>query len=227
MVAYRKLAGVLVVALSATLAGATAFDGKQLAPVVESADFEVELSRPDPGSPRAMALAALDTAQDVTLYSLQPWEPPTPPDAWRRLPYKEQSRRASELWRRSEREWCSSERCYYDNRVLGKTRIEASDLSDVHRALQESLGQVPDYAAACVPEFRHAVAFVSAGKRYDVLLCYGCGQVAVYVDGDSDDRRQSTAKGRYDRGQTHAMGEEAALDGILARAGIALAAKPD
>lgn len=219
MVSYRKIAVVLAAALLlplALLASVSVFGDKATMDTVASGDFKVELSPPESGSPRARALAALDRAQDVTLYSLQPWQPPQSPPAWQDLPQAERSQRETEQWQRSEREWCKRERCYHHNRVLGQTSVKAADLQEVHKALRESLGQVPDYAAACIPEYRHAVSFISAGKHYDVLLCYGCGQVAVVIDDDL-----------HDRGQTYAMGEERALDAILTRAGIALAAKPD
>ena len=73
---------------------------------------------------------------------------------------------------------------------------------------------MPDYGTACVPEYRHAVEFVSDGVQYQVLLCYGCGQVAVGVDGKFGGD-----------GQTYDMGEEADLDGILTKAGIRQAPK--
>jgi hypothetical protein len=65
---------------------------------------------------------------------------------------------------------------------------------------------------ACVPEYRHAIGFVSDGKRYEVLLCYQCGQIMIAVDGV-----------QREDGQAASMGDLEALHAIFRRAGIPLA----
>jgi hypothetical protein len=82
------------------------------------------------------------------------------------------------------------------------------------KALRESLGKIPGYVSSCLPEYRHGVAFVSGGHRYDVLLCYQCGQVRVVIDGDEEGSAN---------GQTYSMGSQAALNAILRKARIPLA----
>ncbi|MEH6420682.1 hypothetical protein [Pseudomonas sp. CGJS7] len=182
---------------------------------VEKAELPPKWMPPEPGSVRARVFAALADAQETTLYSLQPWQPPVPPEQWDELPYKERSRREERLFERSEREWCKREKCFHDNRVLGRTRVAAADLPVVRTALSDALSRVPDAVSLCRPEYRHAVSFVSAGQRFEVLLCYQCGQFLL-VDG----RNQED-------GQAGSMGDQAAIDAILRRAGIALAKAPD
>ncbi|ALN59857.1 hypothetical protein GLE_4516 [Lysobacter enzymogenes] len=166
---------------------------------------------PQPGSLRARALSALDGAEDLTLYSLQPWEPPPSPPQWQDLSAVELSRREASLEQRSRRDWCKRERCFHDQRVLGRTRLAAADRPAVRAALAQALGQVPDASSLCMPSYRHAVSFVSAGLRYEVLLCYQCDQIAV-------------AAGRErEAGDSGGLGDRAAVDAILRRAGIALA----
>ncbi|MFC5570224.1 hypothetical protein ACFPN1_09155 [Lysobacter yangpyeongensis] len=82
--------------------------------------------------------------------------------------------------------------------------------------MRESLRDVPNYATACVAEYRHAVEFRADGHLYQVLLCYHCGQLAVLIDGQSDGDEQ-----------TYNMGDEKALDAILRAAGVRLAPKSE
>lgn len=86
-------------------------------------------------------------------------------------------------------------------------------MNAVRQALGLSLSQVPDYATACIPKYRHAVAYESDGHRYEVLLCYECGQVGIVLDG----------KEVLEADQTYEMGDEKALNAILERAGVPLA----
>jgi hypothetical protein len=190
------------------------------ATAAEETEYELpdETSPPQAGSARAKALAALDRAGTLALYSLQPWSPPRPeppaPD-YNSPEYEGYARARSTAWEKSQREWCTADECLHDNKVLGRTVVPVGDsLRAVTWAVRESLGKVPSYASACIPEYRHAVEFDADGRRYLVMLCYGCGQVAVAIDGKlSRDE------------QTHDMGDEAALDAILKAAGIPLAPK--
>ena len=174
---------------------------------------------PSPDSPRGQALAALSAlkeADEVTLYSLQPWQPPAPdgpmpeygsPD------YESFLRERSAATERSQREWCARAACLYRNRILGKVVPEdAGGRALVLDAALRSLGADPDYAFACIAEYRHAVEFRADGHLYQILLCYGCGQVAVAIDGKL---------GRP--GQTHDMGDEDGLDRMFVGAGVPLA----
>jgi len=169
---------------------------------------------PEPDSLRARALDALAGAQELTLYSLQPWQYPRTPAAWDELSDTERSRREAALVERSESRWCKRETCFYRNRVLGRTRVVRADAAVVRTALGEALGRVPDYVSLCAPEYRHAVSFVSGGRRFEVLLCYQCGQILVVENGEQAS------------GQAASMGDLRALNAILRRAGIALAKIP-
>lgn len=166
--------------------------------------------QPAADSLRARALKAFDGAQEVTLYSLRPWQYPESPPAWDRLPDEEKSRREDALLERSRKQWCKRATCFHQQRVLGRTRVAAADLPAVRTAVRQTLATIPDASSLCLPEYRHAVSYVSAGKRYDVLLCYGCGDVEIYQGSESDG------------GGAWEMGDQRALESILRRAGIAL-----
>lgn len=208
------------------LAGrADASEGKREKFEVSKVVGERGMERPDVpqppqrDSPRGRALAAL-AAMDgaLTLYSLQPYVPPDlPPVEGARgsAKYIAAQKRNEEILERSQDEWCKRGDCLSGNKVLGKVAVKAkNDRSQVMRALRESLGKIPGYASMCHPEYRHGVAFVSGGKRYDVLLCYQCGQVRVVIDGDEENSSD---------GQTYSMGSQAALNAILRKARIPLA----
>ncbi len=163
---------------------------------------DVVLTPPSRWSARGRTLAALDDATDVVLYSLQPWMPPDD----------------SADWERSQRDWCVGQRCLLDNRILGETPLRATaDVRAATTALRAALGSVPDMVSACSPEYRHAVGFTADGTRHQVLLCYSCGQIAMLVDG----------KQRGGDEQAGQMGDERALDAILRRAGVPLAAREE
>jgi len=177
---------------------------------------EVHVSAPDPDSPRGRALAAMAKVDAFELYSLQPWQPPAdmgPAPAYGTPQHEIFEREQTAAWRRSEAEWCTRTACLLRNEILGRTAIGAADVAPVRDALRLSLSQVPDYATACIAEYRHAIAFEAEGHRYQVLLCYACGQVGLVIDG----------KAALEADQTYEMGDEKALNAILQRAGVALA----
>lgn len=211
MDSLRSSLAVAALALWSTLAWAA--PARAAAPAdIAASSLEDAVRPPEPGSLRAQAIAALERADAMTLYSLQPWQYPRLPAQWARLSVHERDRREQALVERSEREWCGKgQRCFYRNQVLGRTRLGAADRAKVRAALNEAVGQVPDAVSLCAPEFRHAVSFVSGGRRFDVLLCYECGQVLV------------STGGRQELGQAGRMGSQRTMDAILRRAGIALA----
>lgn len=191
--------------------------------VYSSADEDdvpkVEISSPDPKSARGKALAAIDSGADFVLYSLQPWSPPQFPrsDAEYGTPEFEAHEAAEHAaWEKSRKEWCAHDDCLYDNLILGKTKLDrAADIETATNNAKLSLGQVPDYATACIAEFRHAIEFVANGHKFQILLCYQCGQVGVAIDGEIGYAEQ-----------TYDMGKEGDLDAVLTKAGIPLAPKP-
>jgi len=106
---------------------------------------------------------------------------------------------------------CKRGSCLAANAVLGQVDItDPVSLREVRAALHDSLAQIPDFAAACIPEYRHAIGFDANGRRYRVFLCYECGQVGIEVDG----------KDTLDAEQTFQMGDVKVLNEILAEAGV-------
>jgi hypothetical protein len=97
---------------------------------------------------------ALHDAQRVELYSLEPW---FDPDA------------------------AKQEAMWHDFVLLGHTTLSKEDsriaVAEFEAAIEKSAGG----SAACFDP-RHAMSFVSAGHKYDILLCYECGGLAVYRD---------------------------------------------
>lgn len=204
---------VLFAALSPAQAADTAPVAQEPAGTpAEHQDFKIEASPPKPGSARAQALAALDTAERLTLYSLQPWQPPETPEAWSKLRSSEFSRRVRKLNDSSQREWCHAHECIDGNRVLGSVEVGAADRATVLQALRDSFAKVPNFGFACGAQYRHAVGFFDAGQHYQALLCYHCGQVKIRVDG----------KDRSGDEQTYEMGDLRAINAILTRAGVRL-----
>ncbi|WP_394539719.1 hypothetical protein PRJ39_03620 [Lysobacter enzymogenes] len=186
----------------------------------EEQDFKVELEPPKAGSLRAKALAALtslDRAQALTLYSLQPWPTPRTPAAWYKLPEAEQSERVAAFFEKDRRRWCRGHACIDANRVLGRVETSGADRLAVLQAARDALGKVPNFGYACAAEYRHAIAFADQGHRYEILLCYHCGQVKVVVDGKERSGDQSA----------YEMGDLRTIDAILTRAGVLLAKGAD
>ena len=214
MDAYRRLTSAAVGLLLALPAMATSTSPPQATSVtVEKIDLNRPiLWPPEPGSGRQQALAALDGATGWTLYSLQPWfyepsagEPGSEVEASRSVRHEDD-------FTRSQAQWCRDEACFYDTRVLGRVELDGRDRAEAESAVRETLKLVPDYASSCAPEYRHAIAFANGGKRYELLLCYQCGQFQLMVDGEI-----------RDSGQAISMGDLGALNAIFVREGIALA----
>lgn len=100
------------------------------------------------------AVDALRSAQAGVLYSLEPWSEPE-------LPGPKLEGFA----------------------VLGKTELTGkaflSAVNEFETAVVESNGET----AACFDP-RHALEVVSKGRRYRLLLCYACQQMAIFRDGE-------------------------------------------
>lgn len=208
-----------VAALSVVaLAGCDRMRSGEQVDVVRQGDYEIVLSRPDPGSERARAFRDLGQASRFVLYSLHPETPLFAPEsthAYGTPEYEAEVSAKVEAERRRRAADCLRTGCIGRNPVLGKVTVDAeADRRVLRDILARSLGKVPSYESACIAEYRHAIAFVADGRNYQVLLCYGCGQVAVGVDGEFDRDEQ-----------TYDMGNEADLDAILRKAHIRLAPK--
>ena len=109
-----------------------------------------------------------------------------------------------------EANWCRGHECLDGYRVLGRVAMAPGDRAAVTHLMTRWLRDEPDFAAACAPEFRHALTWRNDGKRYALLLCYGCGIYELLVDGE--------VKLRYGQGG-HPEGEPL-FNARLAAAGI-------
>jgi hypothetical protein len=180
---------------------------------------KVQVSPPDPKSPRGQALAAIEHGTHFVLYSLRPREYPRAQESkyeYGTKEYNNEAKRYLDAWNEKKEESCKGGKCLYLNPVLGKVEpLDQKDVEILKITLRSALGKVPDYAAACIAEYRHAISFVSDDKSYDILLCYHCGQVGVVVNG-----KEGFAE------QTYGMGSQSDLDAMLTKAGIPLAPKP-
>ena len=190
-------------------------------PPQEAAQFEIKISQPEKGSPRGEALVALEQATDFVLYSLRPEDPMFAPDSrfdYGTPAYEADVKPKVDAFKNAQAINCKRTGCLYGNPVLGMTAIKLPGERELLRdTLARSLGKVPNYGMACAAQYRHAISFSSGGKRYEILLCYGCGQIGIGQDG----------KLLLGSDQAYDMGSEAKLDAILKTAGIELAPKPD
>ncbi|QWP78304.1 hypothetical protein J5226_07905 [Lysobacter sp. K5869] len=202
----------LCVGVAAALAwSAQAAPPKKAEPPKEIYSFKRDAA-PAPGSARAQALAALAGAQEATLSSLQSWTFPDELKDLSEVPRAQHNQAVAERYQRSRQQWCESAECFYQTRVLGRTPVAAADLDAMRKLLRGALGAVPPYPSTCLPQYRHALSYVSAGKRYDILLSYPCGQILIGIDGQERERGQAS------------LTQQRALDEMLTRAGVPLAA---
>lgn len=181
----------------------------------DSADFVVETSAPEPGSSRALALAALDLAEEIELYSLQPYVPPPPPFPGQPdgNDYDVKLNASTESYDNH----CRQGGCLYGNKILGKVDVVGRrDQDALREILRLSLDRVPNYGLACAAQYRHAIGFKSDGDEYHVMMCYECGQIAIAMNGNAGYQEQA-----------YEMDGEPELDAILKQAGVPLAPKQD
>jgi hypothetical protein len=99
------------------------------------------------------AKAVLDNPSLVTLYSLEPLEKPGKDNAF-------------QGWK-----------------VLGKTTVkEVEARKKLLSALEKSIAEPGRGGAKCFDP-RHAIRATQEGKTVDLVICFECGWVYVYVDG--------------------------------------------
>jgi hypothetical protein len=103
---------------------------------------------------------------------------------------------------------------YYSWKVLGRTTIEDSDtrnsiVSAVERGIEEE-----GMPAKCFDP-RHAIHASHKGKTVDLLICFQCKQILVYLDGERQDPYLLTSSS-----------PEPVLDKVLTQANVPLAEKP-
>lgn len=218
----RIIVVVCVVSMMSACRSGSASKGsiEAVPPPVAPDDFKIEISRPDPESARGQALAAIGNGTHFILYSLKPRDYPLAQESkfkYGTQEYENEQKIYMDAWNKEKEASCKGGKCLYFNSILGKIEpIDPKGIETLKATLRSTLGKVPNYAAACAAEYRHAISFTSDGKQYDILLCYHCSQVGVAVDG----------KVLEDESPTYDMGEQRDLDSMLTKAGIPLAPKP-
>ncbi|GAA0717277.1 hypothetical protein [Dokdonella soli] len=100
----------------------------------------------------ADASRALESAKQIVLYSLEPWERPS-----------------------------KVEVTFHGYKVLGKTELDESHTATARGAFKSATAAWDGRIATCFDP-RHALRIVSDGHVYDFLLCYACHQLEVYRD---------------------------------------------
>jgi len=105
------------------------------------------------------AAQALASATKVTLYSLDPS---------RSLEPQSGKQKKSML---------------HDCTILGKVELRNTAAKQATKAFQDAVFGWRGSAGACFDP-HHALSVVSGGHTYDYLLCYSCGGMAIYKDGE-------------------------------------------
>jgi len=105
---------------------------------------------------------------------------------------------------------------YYGWKVIGKTVIDdlntqKSILSALEKGVEEFGSGTPP---ACFDP-RHAIHATRNGKTVDLLICFECQQILVYLDGQRQDPYVFTSSS-----------PESVLDKVLSEANVPLAPKP-
>ncbi|KFN43203.1 hypothetical protein [Arenimonas oryziterrae] len=169
-------------------------------PAVESHEFKVAYSRNAPESIEMQSIAAFAGASKIEVISLLPWDASAyfarerklaPPDDASEAVKKAYYSGETERQQRDQEEWCRPGPCIEGNRVLGTVSVDSPErIAKIQEILQAWYETAPNYGLACISQYHHAVAFTSAGKHYQVLLCYHCGQYTILVDGKSSPDNQ-------------------------------------
>jgi|SRR5437773_2079470 len=103
---------------------------------------------------------------------------------------------------------------YYTWKVLGKTVIEDADThQSVISAVEQGIAESGRPASCFDP--RHAIHASYNGKAVDLLICFECKQILVYLDGQRQDSYLLTSSS-----------PEPVLDKVLTQANVPLAPKP-
>ncbi len=130
------------------------------------------------------AVAVLDKADRIELYSLEP-EPEKKPE-------------------KTLRGWA----------VLGKVTLEDAKVrNQVLTSLKEGVGR--GRGAKCFDP-RHAIQASRAGQTVDIVICFECGWVYVYYDGEQEPSAVLTIN----------RAAQSEFDKILKAAGVALSPPP-
>jgi hypothetical protein len=104
---------------------------------------------------------------------------------------------------------------YFGWKELGRTTIDDPEILRNVVSTVEKGFEVGGRAAACFWP-RHALHVSHKGKTVDILICFHCSQVAVYVDGK-----------QVDPYLTISLSPQPVLDKLLIDAKVPLAPKPE
>jgi hypothetical protein len=72
---------------------------------------------------------------------------------------------------------------FQDWKVLGKTRVDKAETrKQLVAALEKGITDNPDSVANCF-EPRHGIRATHQGKTVDLVICFRCAQIQVFLDG--------------------------------------------
>jgi len=97
---------------------------------------------------------------------------------------------------------------FHGYRIMGRLKLEGERKRVLVRMLYDSMARVDDEAACFTP--RHAIQATHGGRSVNLVICFSCGPMKVYVGANH-------SSGGVDRGA------KSYFDGVLRNAGIALA----
>jgi hypothetical protein len=187
MIRHRLARSCLLIAVI-VLGGCVHGDKAVVAATVVAPPMKLQARPRLPEETEMQFLAALEHADSVEIVSLASREaeitrrshadtgnPDRGSDEW-------QARNEAEL----DAAWCTApEACIEGDHVLGRVAVvDAVARRELLGHLRGWLDTRPSEDYACIPEFRHAVEFVTNGVRRQVLLCYQCGQYTLRQDGE-------------------------------------------
>jgi TPR repeat protein len=102
-------------------------------------------------------LKALNSPSTITLYSLQPWGGPDLP------------------------EWD-----FHGHHQNGHVALNQEKARQAIAALNDAISKgAAGVQSLCIINPRHALRVISSGNTYDILICYECGQLELYKNGQS------------------------------------------
>ena len=107
----------------------------------------------------------------------------------------------------------AKEKLFHGWLVLGKTTVkDAKTRKELFDALQEEADKAPK----CFDP-RHGIRATHGGKTVDLVICFHCGHIYIYLDG-KDERADS---------QTVSRDSQPAFDKVLKAAKVPLAKKKE
>jgi hypothetical protein len=102
------------------------------------------------------------------------------------------------------------EEAFHGFRVLGRTTVTGKARRQVVRAIEEGIANSDGSVASCFNP-RHAVRATYEGRTVELVLCFECKSLRIYLDG------------QLQPGPLTSASPQAVLDRILTEAGVPLA----